>query len=80
MPTITSTGPYRENGLIVITFATIGSATATGLPAGAATATLTSQPPAGVLLISPFVTAGAKSSTAFNPTSPKQSLEKLLRR
>jgi hypothetical protein len=80
VPTITSTGPYRENGLIVVTFATIASATATGLPSGASTATLTSQPPAGVLLISPFATAGAKSSTAFDPTSPKQSLEKLLRR
>jgi hypothetical protein len=80
VPTITSTGSYRENGLIVVTFATIASATATGLPAGAATATLTSQPPAGVLLISPFAKAGAKPSTAFNPTSPKQSLEKLLRR
>jgi hypothetical protein len=80
IPTITSTGSYRENGLIVVTFATIASATATGLPTGAATATLTSQPPAGVLLISPFAKAGAKPSTAFNPTSPKQSLEKLLRR
>lgn len=80
VPTITSTGAYRENGLIVVTFATIASATATGLPTGASTATLTSQPPAGVLLISPFATAGAKSSAAFDPTSPKQSLEKLLRR
>jgi hypothetical protein len=80
VPTITSTGAYRENGLIVVTFATIASAPATGLPTGAATATLTAQPPAGVLLISPFATAGAKPSTAFNPTSPKQSLEKLLRR
>ncbi len=80
VPTIAATGPYRENGLIVVTFATIASATATGLPTGASTATLTSQPPAGVLLISPFAAADAKSSAAFNPTSPKQSLEKLLRR
>jgi hypothetical protein len=80
VPTITSTAAFRENGLIVVTFASVGSATATSLPAGAATATLTSQPPAGVLLISPFVAVGAKSSATFNPTSPKQSLEKLLRR
>ncbi len=80
LPTITGTGPYRENGLIVVTFATIASATATGLPAGASIATVTAQPPAGALLISPFASAGAKSSTAFNPISPKQSLEKLLKR
>jgi len=48
--------------------------------AGAATATLTTAPPAGVLLISPFAKVGARSSASFNPTSPKQSLEKLLRR
>jgi hypothetical protein len=79
LPTITATGPYRENGLIVVTFATVASPTDTGLPSGAATATLTSQPPAGALLISPFVTAGARSSIAFTPQSPAQSLEKLLR-
>jgi len=80
VPTITSTAAFRENGLIVVTFASVGSATATSLPTGAATTTLTSQPPAGVLLISPFVAVGAKFSATFNPTSPKQSLEKLLRR
>lgn len=80
VPTITSTAPFRESGLIVVTFAAVGSATETGLPAGAATATLTATPPAGALLISPFVGVGAKSSASFNPTSPKQSLEKLLRR
>jgi hypothetical protein len=80
VPTITQAAAFRENGLIVVTFASVSSATATSLPAGAATATLTSQPPAGVLLISPFVGVGTKSSATFNPTSPKQSLEKLLRR
>lgn len=80
LPTITSSAAYRENGLIVVTFASIASATATGLPAGAATATLTSQPPVGVLLISPFAKAGVKSSATFTPTAPKQSVEKLLRR
>jgi len=80
LPTITSSPAYRENGLVVVTFASIATATATGLPAGATTATLTSTPPAGALLISPFVAAGARSSATLNPTSPKQSLEKLLRR
>jgi hypothetical protein len=80
VPTITSAAAFRESGLIVVTFASVGNATATGLPAGAATATLTTQPPAGVLLISPFASVGTRPSTAFTPTSPKQSLEKLLRR
>jgi hypothetical protein len=80
VPTIASTAAFRESGLIVVTFASVGSATATGLPAGAATATLTSTASTGVLLISPFASVGAHATTAFNPTSPKQSLEKLLRR
>jgi hypothetical protein len=80
VPTITSSADFRESGLIVVTFASVGQATATGLPAGAATATLTTQPPAGVLLISPFAAVGERSSTKFNPTSPKQSLGQLLRR
>jgi hypothetical protein len=80
VPTITGSAAFRENGLIVVTFASIATATATGLPAGASTATLTAQPPAGVLLISPFAAVGAHRSTAFNPASPKQSVEKLLRR
>jgi hypothetical protein len=78
-PTITANAAYRESGLIVVTFATVADATATGLPAGASTATLTAEPPAGVLLISPFAKAGAKPSSAFDPISPKQSIEKLLR-
>jgi hypothetical protein len=80
LPTITSTPAYREHGLIVITFGSIVSGSASGLPTGASSVTLPSQPPAGVLLISPFAHAGARSPTTFNPTSPKQSLEKLLRR
>jgi len=80
VPTITSTAAFRESGLIVVTFASVAVATATGLPTGAATATLTARPPAGVLLISPFASVGARSSTTFKPTTPKQSLEKLLRR
>lgn len=77
---ITTSAPYREHGLIVVTFATVGVASAAGLPSGASTATLTSQPPAGVVLMSPFARAGARSSTSFNPTSPVQSLEALLHR
>jgi hypothetical protein len=80
VPTITSTPAYREHGLIVVTFGSIVSGSASGLPAGSSNATFPAQPPAGVLLISPFASAGARSSTTFNPTSPKRSLEKLLRR
>jgi hypothetical protein len=78
VPTITATTAYRESGLIVVTFGSIVAGSATGLPSGASSATLTSQPPAGVLLISPFASAGVRPSTAFNPASPTQSLEKLL--
>ena len=75
---ITTTASYREHGLVVVTFTTVGIAAQGGLPAGASTATLTSQPPAGVLLMSPFARAGARATTSFNPTSPSQSLEALL--
>ncbi len=79
VPTITSTAAYREHGLIVITFGAVGNATASSLPAGASTATLSSEPPVGVLLISPFVHAGSKPSMKYDPTSPMQSLSGLLR-
>jgi hypothetical protein len=78
LPTITSSPTYRSSGLIVVTFGSIAAGAASGLPAGSESATLTSQPPAGALLISPFVTAGASASTPFTPASPTQSLEKLL--
>jgi hypothetical protein len=78
LPTIVSTAAYRDSGLVVITFGSVAEPAAAGLPAGSATATLTATPPAGALLISPFVTAGSRSSTAFDPSSPTQSLEKLL--
>jgi hypothetical protein len=77
LATITTTPAYREHGLVVVTFATVAIAAQSGLPASASSATLTSQPPAGVALLSPFAKAGS-SSIAFNPTSPRQSLEKLL--
>jgi hypothetical protein len=80
VPTITATATYRTHGLIVVTFGSIATATATELPSGAATATLTSQPPAGVLLISPFASAGTRPTTSFNPASPTKSLEGLLHR
>jgi hypothetical protein len=76
---ITPTAAYREHGLVVITFATVAVATQSGLPAGSSSATLTSQPPSGVVLLSPFARAGARSAQAFNPASPRQSLEQLLR-
>jgi hypothetical protein len=78
LPTITANPAYRESGLVVVTFATVASPGASGLPAGASTATLTAEPPAGALLISPFASAGAKPAGAFVATSPTQSLEKLL--
>ena len=78
VPSIMSTVAYREHGLIVITFGSVGNAAASSLPAGASTATLSSQPPAGVLLISPFAHAGSRPTTAYDPTSPKQSLSGLL--
>jgi hypothetical protein len=77
---ITANPSYRGHGLIVITFGALGAGSAAGLAAGSQTATLPSQPAGGVLLISPFARAGARPSIAFNPTSPKQSVEKLLPR
>jgi hypothetical protein len=78
LATITSTPAYREHGLVVVTFATVAVATQAGLAAGSSSATLTTQPPAGVLLLSPFTHAGARPTIALNPTSPRQSLEALL--
>jgi hypothetical protein len=74
---ITATVSYREHGLVVVTFASVGIATQQELPAGASSATLTYEPPAGAALLSPFAHAGI-SSTPYDPTSPGQSLEKLL--
>jgi hypothetical protein len=76
--TITGTPIYKEHGLIVVTFATVGISTQSGLPTGASSATLTDKPPSGVALLSPFAHTGTRSNVAFNPTSPRQSLEKLL--
>ena len=78
LPQITSTPAYREHGLVVVTFASVGIASQQGLPAGASSATLTSQPPGGVVLLSPFSKAG-RSSAAFNAKAPAKTLEKLLR-
>jgi hypothetical protein len=77
-PAIPASAAYREHGLVVITFGSVGNATASSLPAGSATATLSSEPPVGVLLLSPFARAGARPTSAFDPTSPKQSLSGLL--
>jgi hypothetical protein len=78
LATITATPAYREHGLVVVTFTTVAVATQAGLPAGTSSSTLTSSPPTGVLLLSPFVHAGARSSVTFNPASPRQSLQALL--
>jgi hypothetical protein len=78
LATITATTTYSEHGLVVITFATVTDPAAAELPAGSSPATLASQPAAGAVLLSPFAKAGARSTAAFNPTSPRQGLEKLL--
>jgi hypothetical protein len=78
LASITTTTTYSEHGLVVVTFATVADPASVELPAGASSATLASTPPAGAVLLSPFAKAGARSTVAFNPTSPKQSLEKLL--
>jgi hypothetical protein len=83
LASITATTTYSEHGLVVVTFATVADPTAADptaaeLPAGSSSATLTSQPPAGAVLLSPFAKAGAKPTTTFDPVSPKRSLEKLL--
>ena len=78
LATITNTALYKEHGVIVITFAAVGIATQSELPAGASTATLTYQPPAGAALLSPFAKAGLRSKASFNATSPRQSVEALL--
>ena len=75
---ITPTPAYTEHGLIVVTFTSVAIAGQAGLPAGASSATLTYQPPTGVALLSPFAHAGA-STAGFEPSSPRRSLEKLLR-
>ena len=78
LPTITGTAAFREHGLAVVTFATVGVASQQGLPAGASSATLTSKPPAGVLLISPFAKKGAHSSVSYQVSAPVHTLEQLL--
>jgi hypothetical protein len=76
--TIEGTAAYRAHGLIVVTFGSIGSAAATGLPSGSSSATLSSRPPSGALVISPFATAGSRRRTTFDTTSPKRSVKALL--
>lgn len=77
---ITATPAYREHGLIVITFGAAPSP-AVGIPPPAASSGLTltaPRPPAGVLLLSPFVRRGIRPLVLFDPTSPRKSLEGLL--
>ena len=65
---------YRENGLIVITFAPAADS------AGAAASTFALQPAAGVLLLSPLLHGGVRSSSPFDPLSPRTSLETIFAR
>ena len=78
LPQVTGTPAFKEHGLAVVTFATVGVASQQGLPAGASSATLTSQPAGGVLLISPFAKAGAHSSVAYQVSAPVKTLEALV--
>ena len=78
LPPIVSSLAYREHGLVVVVFGTIGNAPASSLPEGSSTAALSSEPPGGVLILSPFAKAGSRPSVAYDPTSPKQSLSELL--
>jgi hypothetical protein len=74
---ISANALYRAHGLIVVTFASVTQASAAGLPEGATSATLTEQPPAGVLLLSPFIRAGVRSASTFDSTSPTHALSAL---
>lgn len=68
-------GPaYRENGLIVITFA---SASPGG---GGPATTLAPQPTTGALLLSPLLHAGTQSASPFDSLSPRTSLQTIFRR
>jgi hypothetical protein len=78
LTTITATTAYTEHGLVVVTYATVADPASAELPAGAASATLATTPPAGAVLLSPFAKPGARSSVVFTPTSPLRSLEALL--
>jgi hypothetical protein len=78
LPAITSSSAYKEHGLVVLTLASVGIASQQGLPAGTSSATLTSQPPGGVLLLSPFAKAG-RSNVSFSASAPVTTVEQLLR-
>jgi hypothetical protein len=78
LPKITGNATFREHGLAVVTFATVGIASQQELPGGASSATLTSKPPGGALLISPFAKAGAHSSVTYQVSAPVHTLEALL--
>ena len=79
MPTITATAAFRENGLIVVTFGSVGSRHRDG-PAGRRLERDAHLRAAGGRAFDLAVrAAGARPSASFNPTSPEQSLEKLLR-
>ena len=78
--TIAASPQYRTSGLIVITFAPIAPGAASELPAGSTAVTLASRPPAGALLISPFVARAKRASTTFEAAAPRRSMEALLPR
>ena len=81
VPTITSSAAFRENGLIVVTFASVGLRDR-DRPARRRRDRDAHRQPAGRRAADLAVRRGGRASPppTFNPTSPKQSLEKLLRR
>jgi hypothetical protein len=70
---ILSSPTYRENGLIVITFVSAQAS------AGASASTLSLQPVAGALLLSPLLRGGTGSTSTFDSLSPRTSLANIFR-
>ena len=78
LPAITASAAYREHGLVVITFGSVGNATASSLPAGSVDRDAqlrAARRRAAALAVRPRRRA---ADEPFNPTSPKQSLAGLL--
>jgi len=79
LPKLSASTSY-STGLVAITFGIVAAGAESELPAGSTTSLLASQPAAGALLISPYVAAGKRPNTKFDPASPSGSMEALLSR
>lgn len=81
VPTIVASAPYREGGLIAITFApAANTAPQVAYPAGTLASSVTAEGAApGALLLSPFLRhAGTRSASTFDELAPRESVEELL--